>query len=226
MFTIHHGSIDGDAVYGETFSWRQPGGSIWAMRNATGALLVCLLFSPIAAQQTVSPIANGVIYGTVTDSDGDIAKEINVVASPLGVALAMALPHTRTDRNGRYRFERIQWGRYTVYAEDPQAGYSLFSSGTGYIHPPEIRISSQHPEAELSVRLPPKAGFLSIHLTNQMTGSVIPSLIIEVMRQEEPSKMIFSESCGSADAILIPPDKDVLLHVSAPGLVSGAGVLV
>ena len=110
------------------------------------------------------------------------------------------------------------WGRYTVYAEDPKAGYSLFSTGTGYSHhPPEITISLQQPEAELNVRLPPKAGFLNVHLTNQMNGSVIPSLIVEVIQQEEPSKVIFSESCGSADVILIPPDRDLLLHVRAPG---------
>jgi hypothetical protein len=29
--------------------------------------------------------------------------------------------------------------------------------------------------------------------------------------------MIFSEGCGSGDAILIPPDKDLLIHVTSPG---------
>jgi hypothetical protein len=113
-----------------------------------------------------------VIYGIVIGQDGKPAKGIGLEAWPLGVPLSTRLPYTRTNDVGEYRFERIPWwGKYSVRAEDDVAGYSVFSTGEGRNDPPQIELTPEHPEAEMKVSLPPKAGFLHIRLTNRRTGA-------------------------------------------------------
>ena len=191
-------------------------------------LMICL--SPIvvgavalaqvaAEQQSTEPVAKGVIYGNVIDQDGQPAKGVGLTASPLGVPLGAMLPHTKTDQNGKFRFAVIPWwGRYTVLASDEEAGYSLYNTGpNGPESTKEVTLSPEHPEAEFHLVLPTKAGFLEIHLTNRKTGESIDALFVSVMSADDPKRLMFSQSCASTRTILIPPDKDLLLHVTSPG---------
>ncbi len=74
------------------------------------SIFVSLLFvTGAVAQQPDASAQNGVIYGTVIDRQGQPAKELALNASPLGVTLIAMLPRTKTDENGRYRFERLPW---------------------------------------------------------------------------------------------------------------------
>lgn len=178
-----------------------------------------LLLATAAAQQHDEPLPKGTIYGIVIGQDGRPAKKIGLTAFPLGVALGAVLPHTKTNDAGEYRFENIPWwGRYTVYAEDEEAGYSSSSTGqTGYSHPPEVEITPEHPEAEFRLYLPPQAGFLKIELTNQKTGDAISAMLVELRRTDEQKSLVFTMSCYSTHVVLIPPDQDLFLHVSSDG---------
>jgi hypothetical protein len=104
-----------------------------------------------------------------------------------------------------------------VYADDDDAGYSPYSTGPGRNEPPEVKLTPQHREAQLKVYLPPKAGFLHIHLTNRRTGSLISEMAISVMSLEKPNSLLYSMSCYSNHVVLLPPEKDVLLHVTSKG---------
>jgi hypothetical protein len=87
-------------------------------------IVTIALGQAVAAQQPEYP-TKGVIYGTVVDPDGQPAKDLGLTAHPLSVALGAILPYTKTDQNGKFRFVRIPWwGRYTVFADDEEAGYS------------------------------------------------------------------------------------------------------
>lgn len=89
-----------------------------------------LLSVTAAAAQNLSDTPNkGVIYGTVTANDG--AKNLMLNAEPPGVVLAIALPWTKTDDTGAFRFEHLPFGRYTVFAQDNEQGYSSFGTGVG-----------------------------------------------------------------------------------------------
>src|ERR1700692_2228959 len=120
------------------------------------------LLAAASAQQNDEPRPKGVIYGIAIGQDGQPAKQIGLTAEPLGVGLGAVLPHTRTNDVGEYRFENVPWwGRYTVYGEDENEGYSSFSTGpAGDSTPPEVELTPEHPEAELRVLLPPRAGFI------------------------------------------------------------------
>jgi hypothetical protein len=178
-----------------------------------------LLVVAAAAQQHQQPAPKGEIYGIVIAQDGEPAKGLGLTAEPLGVGLAAALPHTKTNDAGEYRFESLPWwGRYTVYANDEEAGYSDISNGpAGNSHPAEVEIRPEHPRAEFNVSLPPKAGFIEIHLTNRRNGAAISGMVVAVMPMEKPDSPLFTMSCYSDHVILVPPEKNLLLHVKSDG---------
>jgi len=176
------------------------------------------LFTAVA-QQHDELAPEGTIYGIAIGQDGQPAKGIELNARPLGVfVFRMMLPHARTNDVGEYRFENLDWGRYTVFAEDEKAGYSSLSTGpSGDRSPPEVELSPAHPDAEFKVYLPPKAGFLQIHLTNRRTGGGIGGVQVSVLPIENPELPLFTVSCGSTHVILVPPDKNLLIHVTSEG---------
>ena len=174
-----------------------------------------LLAAAVARQQGETP-PNGTIYGSVIGEDGTPAKGITLVAGPLGVGLGARLPSTKSNDAGEYRFSNLPWwGRYSVYAEDDDAGYSPFSTGLGRNDPSEVELTPEHREAEQRVVLPPKAGFLHIHLTSRKTGATISGMRVSLSAIENPEKQLFSMSCYSNHVILVPPDKNLLLHVTS-----------
>jgi hypothetical protein len=178
-----------------------------------------LLLAAASAQQNEEPQPKGLIYGIAIGPDGQPAKQVGLTAEPLGVALGAVLPRTRTNDAGEYRFESVPWwGRYTVYGDDENEGYSSFSTGpAGDSTPPEVELTPEHPEAELRVLLPQRAGFIQIHLTNQTTGAGISGMRVELMLPESPASPFFTMNCYSNRVVLIPPDKDLLLHISSDG---------
>jgi len=178
-----------------------------------------LLMASVVTQQHDEPRPRGMIYGIAIGQDGQPAQGIGLTASPLKGALATVLPHAKTNDTGEYRFENLPWwGRYTVYAEDEDAGYSILSNGAaGDGHPSEVEVTAERPKAEFKVYLPPKAGFLQIRLTNRRTGGGISGMRVAVMTMENPESPLFTMSCYSNHVVLIPPDKNLLLHVDSDG---------
>jgi hypothetical protein len=182
-------------------------------------ILACVLsVSPAVAQRQAEFPNRGVIYGTAVAQDGMPAKGLILNAEPLGAVLGMALPRTKTNDTGAFRFENLPLGRYTVFAEDKKQGYSFFSTGpSGPGHLQEVDLTSEHPEAEFNLRLPPKASFLILHLSNQSTDAAISGVEVTVMSAESPSRMIFSGSFSSTEPVLFPSNKNLLLHVTSWG---------
>lgn len=182
-------------------------------------LLVGLIYlSPLAAQQQNESPNNGVLYGAVVDQNGKPAKGLTLNALPLGVMLLMPLPWTRTNDAGAYRFEHLPLGRYTVYAEDKEAGYSVTSTGAGGAEPPpEVRLTAEHPEAEFNIHLPPPAGFLLFHLTNRSTAAPISSVEVTFQSVDGPPSGLVSTGTSATQPVLVPSGKDLVLHVTSQG---------
>jgi hypothetical protein len=179
----------------------------------------CLLTSGSAFQNPEEAPSPGVIYGVAFGRDGLPAKKIGLSAFPLGVALAARLPQTQTNEAGQYRFENLAFGKYSVFADDEQAGYSIWRTRTnnGDGRPSEVELTAKIPEANFQYYLPPAAGFLSFHLTNQRSGETIPSMEIRVILDENPPTELYSMGCYSNRVVLIPANKHLLVHVTAKG---------
>jgi hypothetical protein len=87
-----------------------------------------------------------------------------------------------------------------------------------------VELTVDHPNAELRVDLPPKVGILTIHLTDRTTGAVIPRGLVKMKVADAPDSRWsegWADSSNSlffADsAIPVPPDKQLLVHVSSTG---------
>jgi len=175
-------------------------------------VVACLMLVGAIAQKHAEP--RGVIYGIATTQDGHPAKGIKLTVDPIGdFILGSVLPSVTTNQAGEYRIENLQLLSYRVYAEDQDGGYSSFSTGFGS---GSVTLTSEDPTAEYRVSLPPRAGFLQIHLTNRRTGAGIPAIRIVLTLAEKP-EMRFTSNAYSNAAILVPPDKDLLLHVVSDG---------
>jgi hypothetical protein len=70
-------------------------------------LLGALLVANAPAQQPDGSAPSGVIYGTVVDQNGQPASGMGLRAHPLGGGFGTMLPTTKTDINGKYRFENL-----------------------------------------------------------------------------------------------------------------------
>lgn len=186
--------------------------------KAAPLLLGLVFLASMGIPQEGYPGAKGSILGHVVDQNNQPARGIVLEATPLGGMLATVLPSAKTDENGNYRIAAPWWGRYTVYAEDQNAGYSLFATGmSNPDHPAEVTISPDHPEAEFNFQLPAKAGFLHFHLTDAKTGSPIHGIEVSVSLAEQPPRPIYSSGTSADKPFLVPSDKDVLIHVTSRG---------
>ena len=135
------------------------------------------------------------IHGIAIDQEGQPAIGIILAADPLGVP-GGRLSRVKTNSAGEYRFEHLNWGRYTVYAEDEGAGYSSYSTGPAdHTQSSAVELTPEHWEAEHKVQLPPKAGFLEIHLTARGSDASIFGMHVAVMPMENPESPLFTMSC-------------------------------
>jgi hypothetical protein len=160
--------------------------------------------------------ADGVIYGIVLGQDGKPAKSVWLAAWP-DMPLGGRLPYTKSNDAGEYRFEHLPWwGKWSICAEDGDAGYSAFVTAGCRNDPPWVEVSPQHREAQLKVYLPPKAGFLHIHLTNRKTGAEISGMEVVLTKMESPKQLVLT-TCYSNHVVLVPPDQNLVLHVKSDG---------
>ena len=189
------------------------------MKKKRSWLLVLLLFSPVVAQQLQSG-PNGTIYGVVVALNGKPARNLRLTARSLlttGGGHSGDFPHTRTNQAGEYRFQKLPLAKYIVYADDEAAGYSRVSTGPLGGSVSEVEITANHPETEFDFPLPPKAGFMRIHLTNRKNRAPISDMTVSVLSLDKPDSGMFTLSGSSARSILVPPDRNLLLHVTAEG---------
>ena len=188
------------------------------MKKKHSWLLVLLLFSPVVGQQLQSG-PSGTIYGVVIALNGEPARNLRLTARALLATGGHSgdFPHTRTNQAGEYRFQKLSLASYIVNADDEAAGYSRVSTGPLGGSVSEVEITADHPETEFDFSLPPKAGFIRIHLTNRKNRAPISDMTVSVLPLDKPDSGLFTLSGGSAQLILVPPDRNLLLRVSAEG---------
>jgi uncharacterized GH25 family protein len=84
----------------------------------------------------------GTISGMVLDRNGSSISNAKVTADYVCLTpcvKAMALSQTQADEQGRYEFQRLEYGRYSVSAEKPEDDY------------PPLYLAFYSPEKQLEV---------------------------------------------------------------------------
>jgi hypothetical protein len=80
-----------------------------------------------------------------------------------------------------------------------------------------VTLSAKHPHAESDFRIPYKGALLTIHLSDAATGTPISGLFVNLRVQSDPDHRWMTQSQATSDALVLPPNENVLLKVSAPG---------
>jgi len=82
--------------------------------------------------------------------------------------------------------------------------------------PVAVELTSESPTSNVSFALGPKCGVLTITAIDDATGSPVPSPRITIRNPSEPGTQLSTgQALGSR--ILIPPDEDITVEVSAEG---------
>lgn len=146
------------------------------------AILPLLLANPALGQSFVSkdrrPEAEcrGSVHGTVFAPEGKPWAQINLILEPVG-DYDYALPRTKTDERGQYRFSDVPCGGWSVFVQDKEAGYpdsgrliNWFPYGSRDLR---VRITNKNSDAPLNVTAPPRPGPLRVNLVNNKTPAKI-----------------------------------------------------
>jgi hypothetical protein len=197
----------------------------FSLTYGSGFLLLALFLAPVGTTASVqSPECRGVIEGLVSDSDGQPARGINVVAWPLGINLGVLLPNTRTDETGKYRFANLCPFRFTVLVDDDKNGYRITSPEVfEFLYGRRVaktKLSGKHISARLNVQLPPKPGTIRIHSTNHTNNDEVQEfavrLVVPNQRHMPWVEFRFSRETANRN-VEVPPDKDFILWITADG---------
>ena len=126
---------------------------------------------------------------------------------------------SKTDAEGRYCIKGLALGDYVISANDEKKGYPLLPHGfvTRSSPEPHVTLTAAAPDARLDVRIPYKAGFLSLLLTDVETGKPIPSMDVSVALRSDPDHQWMHISAIAGRILLIPPNEDVYVNVTSPG---------
>jgi hypothetical protein len=152
-----------------------------------------------------NPTATGSLTGVVVDENGHPMSGAVAYVERVGARFGMQPQYTGSD--GRFSESNLEWGTYFVDAEKPAAGYT-----TDHYHSSVLELSPENPNATVIVGLGIKAGVLLLSATDAVSGQPVEHASVQVSSQCPPETR-----ATSAGRVLLPPDREYTLVVSAPG---------
>jgi hypothetical protein len=180
-------------------------------------VLTALLFAATAVySQLDAPM--GSICGTVQNENGEPASLVKIVAIYMG-AHSGPYPSGRTDAAGHYCVVNVAPGDYVMSAADPEKGYPQMGSIFYSLRRPnqEIHIAIGNLKQHADWRIPYKAGFLEVTLTDSRTGKPIVPMNFNLLVQSNLEHGFMRGSTMSTEPLLVPPNENIYFTVSAPG---------
>ncbi len=185
------------------------------LKPLTAALLLTSL--PALAQTFSGP--NGSICGTAFDETGKPASLVRVTADTLDPTGALQ-PFATTDKEGHFCILNLSIGTYLLSADDAERGYPDTFEAFYAPHLPRkfIHVISEDKgkPTQADLHIPYKAATIRIKLTDASTGKPIEDMLVNVVALARP-KCSKYRGMSPAAPLLIPPNEDVRLTISAPG---------
>ena len=180
------------------------------------ALSFLFLLAPFLTPGRNIEIEEGVIEGVVLDDIGNPLAGAKVHAELNGVAMAKAIRYVKSDQNGFFLIDRLEFGTYYVGGMKEEDGYGStdWSFFNDKAHP-TVQISAQARIADVVLSLGPKAGILTGTVRDVVTGKPI-SASFDLVQVKDRTKWM-GIGVGPDFRVLIPSSKDIEVKVSAPG---------
>jgi len=185
------------------------------LRSQSVFLVACFLVGSIAWSSPVK----GRILVKVTDQVGNpIAGATVAFNAPPGRLLLYSAPECETDSSGECSRSDLLIDTYYVTAMKISEGYPdlTFNLYGRKRKPVMVELTSETPNSNVSFVLGPKCGVLTITAIDDATGAPVPNPRITIGNPSEPGTLL-STGQAPGSRILIPPDEDITVEVSAEG---------
>jgi hypothetical protein len=185
------------------------------------AFVLGLLARPYVLRAGVPDAGGGTISGTVVDTRSrsvPFAMVHAYITATAGEATEMLVPQAETDASGRFAIQSVPWGTYQVVADKPGAGYPstiIFRGLYGRDRAAEVTVSPQAPAAAVTVRIGPKAGFLSWTIVNAGTGKLLTRAVFDLSSGR--ARAVVGDAAPAHFTLPVPSEMVLTLTVHAPG---------
>jgi hypothetical protein len=174
-------------------------------------LAVSLLAQCSAAQSAPA------ISGVVVDEKGEPVAAARVQADPAGGMPQSDIVHeAETDNDGHFTLSGLNLLTYKLFAMKEAANYPN-TAFAFYSHQvfPTVTLTETAPTANVIVKVGPPAAIIRGGVTDAVTGKPVDVSVL--MRRVSNPEEWFSVGQRSNYRVLVPPNADIVLEVSAPG---------
>jgi hypothetical protein len=156
-------------------------------------VLTTLLFVTSSAYGQSDP-SMGSICGIVQDENGAPASFVKVVAIYQGPHSG-PYPSGKTDGTGHYCIDNVAPGDYVMSDDDTEKGYPQMSSIFYSVQrpTPEVHIAIGNLKEHADWRIPYKAGFVEVALSDAQTGKQIIPMFFNLVLQSSPKMALYVE---------------------------------
>jgi hypothetical protein len=158
--------------------------------------------------------ATGTIDGTVLNEKNQPVDGAQVYLNIEGPMIG-SIGFVPTDKSGHFVINRLEWGKYYVFAKKESDGYPDMTYAFYASKVPPVSLSASSPKATVTVRVGPPCGFLYLNsITDAKTGRPV-QVALMLRRASEPDRYLGINK--SFSPILIPSDADITIEISAKG---------
>ena len=185
-------------------------------------ILVLVLLASFAFAGTTK------ISGTVVDNNGVPVPHFTIEAIPLDMSSSGGIDRIKTDGlghfaitvpNGRNNDGSLYGQRWLLYPHQEKDYYPDISSAfyaTGKSHAQKVQLTPEMRETTVEIKLGPKAGALTGHVTDSLTGVTLNPEFEFAWASGDPRKRMGVRT-GDPYRILLPADTNIKLIVQCEG---------
>lgn len=179
-------------------------------------LLFPLILSIYSICSQSSAQEPGSVQGAVLDEEGKSVVAAHVQVEPLGKVLSSPVRETETDKTGHFLIDNLQLGSYKTFAMKESAGYpdTAFAFYSNQVFS-TVTLTTNAPKVDLMLKIGPPSGVVNGLVTNAITQELVSASFL--LRRASDFENWISLSQRPQYRVLLPPNTDVLLEVSAAG---------
>ncbi|MGA2646969.1 MAG: hypothetical protein ABSF15_19835 [Candidatus Sulfotelmatobacter sp.] len=180
------------------------------------AALVILSQLLLAAQDDKTVLNEGRIIGTTVNDQGEPIAKARLCTSIVKSNSSHTNCGPESDEHGQFDL-RVPLETNRIYGQKPEGGY-WHDANVHDMNGPEagvrIKLSRENPTAHVVVKLGKIPAHLTVNISDRNTGKEVDSATVRCVVIDD---MLTQPSETTKREISVPPDKDLLIIVQAPG---------
>ncbi len=178
-------------------------------------ILLCLLL--LAASICYCQSGDGTITGTVVNEQGDPVSGATIWCSVNEGQQTTSKGSGLSDKAGKFQVQHLPWNTYSVSASKSADGYQRSQA-----EPESVTLTPEQLSATVVVKLGPKEAMLVPTVVDKITREPVFDFSVHWTVEAFDGQGQYNQSASSGVSrwtkqVLLPANKDVMLHVTKPG---------